>query len=179
MRRAYGVLRQGVERATVSRGGPARWRGRVPGRPSPRSPRIVSPRIERPRAPKGLWFTIPEAEMHELISNRGASTKIWTARRARKAEVSGDESAREPCGGSRGGNLLHTRENPLRKVATARCAFAGAGTERSTSAQSWRANGDPPHRTLAVSSRTGTCTVGISSRPFTPNWSAARRVRLA
>ena len=26
-------------------------------------------RIERPRAPKGLWFTVPEAEMHELISN--------------------------------------------------------------------------------------------------------------
>ena len=49
-------------------------------------------RIERPRALKGLWFTVPEAEMHELISNRGASAKIRTARRARKAEVSGDES---------------------------------------------------------------------------------------
>ena len=54
--------------------------------------RIVSPRIERLRAPKGLWFTIPEAEMHELISDRVASAKIRTARRARKAEVSGDES---------------------------------------------------------------------------------------
>ena len=30
--------------------------------------------------------------MHELISNRGASTKIRTAPRARDAEVSGDES---------------------------------------------------------------------------------------
>jgi hypothetical protein len=30
--------------------------------------------------------------MHELISNRGASGEIWTARRARNAEVSGDES---------------------------------------------------------------------------------------
>jgi len=76
----------------VSGGGPAKWRGRVPGRPSPRSRRIVSPRIERLRAPKGLWFTVPEAEMHELISNRSASAKIRTARRAQKAEVSGDES---------------------------------------------------------------------------------------
>ena len=32
--------------------------------------------------------------MHELISNRGASASIRTARRARKAEVSGDESGR-------------------------------------------------------------------------------------
>jgi hypothetical protein len=71
---------------------PAQWRGRVPGRPSRACPRIVSPRIERPRAPICLWFTIPEAEMHELISNRGASGEIWTARRARNAEVSGDES---------------------------------------------------------------------------------------
>ena len=31
--------------------------------------------------------------MHELISNRGASDAIQTARRPRKAEVSGDESA--------------------------------------------------------------------------------------
>ena len=30
--------------------------------------------------------------MHELIGNRGASGEIWTARRARNAEVSGDES---------------------------------------------------------------------------------------
>jgi hypothetical protein len=44
--------------------------------------------------PKGLWFTIPEAELHELISNRGASAKIRTARRPRKAEVSGHESRR-------------------------------------------------------------------------------------
>ena len=85
-------LRQGVACAKVSRGGPARWRGRVPGRPSRACSRSVSPRIERPHAPKGLWFTVPEAEMHELISNRGASAKIRTARRARKAEVSGHES---------------------------------------------------------------------------------------
>ena len=31
--------------------------------------------------------------MHELISNRGAPGKVRTARRALKAEVSGDESA--------------------------------------------------------------------------------------
>ena len=86
------ALRQGVACEAVSRGGPAQWRGRVPGRPSRACPRIVSPRIERPRAPICLWFTIPEAEMHELISNRGASGEIWTARRARNAEVSGDES---------------------------------------------------------------------------------------
>ncbi len=49
-------------------------------------------RIERPRAPKSLWFTVPAAELHELISNRGASGEIRTARRPRKAEVSGDES---------------------------------------------------------------------------------------
>ena len=34
--------------------------------------------------------------MHELISNRGASGEIRTARRARNAEVSGDESGRAP-----------------------------------------------------------------------------------
>ena len=51
-------------------------------------------RIEIPRAPKGLWFTVSEAEMHELISNRVASGEIWTARRAWDAEVSGDESKR-------------------------------------------------------------------------------------
>jgi hypothetical protein len=49
-------------------------------------------RIARPRAPICLWFTVPKAEMHELINNRGASAKIRTARRPRKAEVSGDES---------------------------------------------------------------------------------------
>jgi hypothetical protein len=32
--------------------------------------------------------------VHELISNRGASARIRTARRARNAEVSGDESGR-------------------------------------------------------------------------------------
>ena len=33
--------------------------GRVPGRPSPRvCPRIGSPRIERHRTLKGLWFTL-------------------------------------------------------------------------------------------------------------------------
>ena len=64
----------------------------------PRGPaRGLSPcfrigRIARPRVLKGLWFTVPEAEMHELVSNRGAAAKIRTARRPRKAEVSGDES---------------------------------------------------------------------------------------
>ena len=66
--------------------------GRVPGRPSRACPRIGSPRMERLRTLKGLWFTIPEAEMHELMSNRGASGEIRTARRAQDAEVSGDES---------------------------------------------------------------------------------------
>jgi hypothetical protein len=32
--------------------------------------------IARPRAQKGLWFTVPAAVMHELISNRGAAAKI-------------------------------------------------------------------------------------------------------
>jgi hypothetical protein len=42
--------------------------------------------------PEGLRFTVPAAELHELISNRGASAEIRTAPRARDAEVSGDES---------------------------------------------------------------------------------------
>jgi hypothetical protein len=116
LRRAYALLRQGVACAEVSEGGPVEWRGRVPGQPSWRSRRIVSPRIERPRAPKGLWFTVPEAEMHELISNRGASAKIRTARRPRNAEVSGDESRREPCSGSRGSSLPQLREDILGTV---------------------------------------------------------------
>ena len=41
--------------------------------------------------------------MHELISNRVASAKIRTARRARKAEVSGDES-----GGGASRSLMDT-----------------------------------------------------------------------
>ena len=80
------------------RGGLSRWAsgmlGPSAGRPSRACSRIVSPRIERPRAPICLWFTVPEAEMHELISNRGASAKLRTARRGRKAAVSGDESGR-------------------------------------------------------------------------------------
>jgi hypothetical protein len=38
-------------------------------------------------AARCLWFAIPAPEMHELISNRGASGKLWTARRARESGV--------------------------------------------------------------------------------------------
>ena len=50
-------------------------------------------RIERPRAPKGLWFTITEAELRQLMRSRRAPGKVRTAR---KKEVSGDESGRAP-----------------------------------------------------------------------------------
>ena len=75
MRRAYALLRQGVACAEVSRGGPGEWRGRGAGRPSRACSRIVSPGIERPRAPICLWFTVPEAEMHEHINNRVRSVR--------------------------------------------------------------------------------------------------------
>jgi len=52
----------------------------------------VSRGIKKPRAPKGLLLTITEVKMHELISNRGPSGEIRTARRPRSAEVSGDDS---------------------------------------------------------------------------------------
>lgn len=68
------------------------------GRPSPGSRAPVSPHIERTRAPTALRFTIPTAEMRELMSNRGPSAKIRTARRPRNTEVSGDESGVSSCG---------------------------------------------------------------------------------
>ena len=79
-------------------GGPNARRGGVPGQSSPRSPCFRIRRIEIPRAPKGLWFTIPAPEMHELISHRGGSDRFRTARRPRNAEVSGDESRFMSCG---------------------------------------------------------------------------------
>ena len=69
------ALRQGVACAEVSWGGPAERCGRVFGRPSRACPRIVSPSIERPRAPICLWFTVPEAEMHEHVNNRVRSVR--------------------------------------------------------------------------------------------------------
>jgi hypothetical protein len=110
LRRAYGVLRPKLESTDCARGGlPASiWVGQMRDVAECQANRRrglagLSPcfrigRIEIPRAPKGLWFTVREAEMRELISNRGASGEIRTVRRPRNAEDSGDESRFMSCG---------------------------------------------------------------------------------
>jgi len=69
-RRAYGLFRQGVAYAEVSRGGPEARCRRVPGRPSRRPRRIVSPSIGRARACFCLWFSVPEARGHERMNGQ-------------------------------------------------------------------------------------------------------------
>jgi hypothetical protein len=50
--------------------------------------------------------------MHELIGNRGTLGEIRTARRARNAEVSGDESRRVLSLGLRGAPVSASRRPP-------------------------------------------------------------------
>ena len=54
--------------------------------------RGLSLRASRVLAHRKVSGSRSEAEMHELTSHRGASGEIWTARRPRNTEVSGDES---------------------------------------------------------------------------------------
>ena len=148
------------------------------GRARGLSPCFRIGRIDRPRAPKGLWFTVSEAEMHELISNRVASGEIWTARRAWDAEVSGDESGRALSRPTLGVGVRSKLGGPMRATPSARRSLGPPvvyGSDRPrpiASSTSPRIQADRSGKERGGRGRRRRPTVGLQTHPTT--WAKLR-----